>query len=169
MNNYQGLIMKLFLLVAILLTSTIALAGNSVTATVSLSPAGSFQATSAKMKGKLTKKNGEYSSDKIYVSIESFKTGIDLRDEHFWKHLNPQKKNPKITLTSFKTNKGQATAILEVNAVKKPINIKISESGKDLKAKFVVKNSWFKLPKVNYLGVGVSDDVEVEATMSYDE
>lgn len=150
----------IFLLTFFTLT---AYAANKTTLFVSLTPAGSFEAVSEKMKGNLIKSGGMITADKLWVSIESFKTGIDLRDEHFWKHLNSSK-NPKATMTDVKGQNGKATAMLEVNGVKKPVTMAYTENGSDVHTNFTVKASDFGLPPAKYLGVGVNDDIRVEAT-----
>ncbi len=133
---------------------------------VTLTPAGSFQAVSNKAKGNVIKTGDSFTADKISVSIESFKTGIDLRDEHTWKHLNSTK-HPKAILSDVKGQGGKATGQLEVNGVKKPVNISYSVAGADINAKFSVKASDFGLPPKEYLGVGVGDTVTVEAVLPY--
>ena len=101
--------MKLIISLILIISSLSALAEEKITLFVSLTPAGSFSAVSKKAKGNLIKENGAFSSDKISVSIESFKTGIYLRDEHFWKHMQASK-NPKATLTNLKAKDGKGTA-----------------------------------------------------------
>lgn len=158
--------MKIILVVLTLLTSLASFAEEKITLFVTLSPAGSFQAVSKKPKGNLIKENGAFSADKISVSIESFKTGIDLRDEHFWKHLKSEK-NPKAVLHGLKGQSGKASGTLEVNGVKKPIAIAYTEKGSEILAKFKVKASDFALPKAEYLGVGVDDVVTVEVSLPF--
>lgn len=156
-----------FMLTSVLLSlSFLAQAENKVVLAVSLSPAGSFQAVSQKPKGILVKTGESFTSDKISVSIESFKTGMDLRDEHFAKHLNSATHN-KAVLTDLKAQNGKGTGVLEVNGVKKPVSISYTEKASDVIAKFKVKASDFKLSKAEYLGVGVQDDIDVEAVLSY--
>ena len=155
--------MKTWMFAAFLLISQGALAANQVKLYVSLSPAGSFEAVSEKMKGNLVKQNGNFSADKLTVSVESFKTGIELRDEHFWKHM----KSSRITMSNVKGSAGKGTGVLEINGVKKPVTMAYVEKGSDLTATFNVKPSEFKLQKAQYLGVGVNDDVKVEATYSF--
>lgn len=157
--------MKIILILSLLLSSFSVFA-NKITLFVTLTPAGSFQAVSNKGKGNVIKTGDQYTADKISVSIESFKTGIDLRDEHTWKHLNSSK-HPKAVLSDVKGQGGKATGQLEVNGIKKPISISYAVSGSDLNAKFSVKASDFGLPPKEYLGVGVGDMINVEATLPY--
>lgn len=158
--------MKKSLILTLLILSSTAMAENKIILNVGLAPAGSFQATSTRPKGELKKSGDSFIADKIVVSVESFKTGIDLRDEHFWKHLKSST-HPKITLSNLKAKGGKATADLEVNGIKKPVNINYKEEGKDVIAEFTAKASDYALPKAEYLGVGVSDDVKINVTLNY--
>lgn len=157
--------MKMLLALLIAFASFSALA-NKITMFVTLTPAGSFQAVSNKAKGNIIKTGDGFSADKLSVSIESFKTGIDLRDEHTWKHLNSEK-HPKAVLSNVKGQGGRATGELEVNGVKKPINITYAVAGTNVNAKFSVKASEFGLPPKEYLGVGVGDVITVEAVLPF--
>lgn len=158
--------MKFSLIVCLFLFSLSAFAEGKIAVNVSLSPAGSFQAVSKKIKGDLLRTGDVFKADKLSVSIESLKTGIDLRDEHFWKHLNSNK-HSKATLWNVLGQNGRGKAELEVNGVKKPVAITYKVSGQEIEAKFSVNASDFKLPKAEYLGVGVDDKVNVEATIPY--
>jgi polyisoprenoid-binding protein YceI len=140
------------------------MAQSSITVNVTLSPSGSFQATSNKVKGNL-KKNGDFiEADKIQVMIESLKTGIELRDEHFAKHLN-YGTHPKAVLSGLKAQNGKGSAQLEVNGITKPVSINYEIKDGQVKASFKVKASDFKLAKAQYLGVGVEDDVVINVEM----
>lgn len=143
-----------------LIFSTQLWAENMTKIHVELSPAGSFDGVSQKMKGDLVKTGGSITADKLWINAESFKTGIDLRDEHLWKHLQ----NSKIVMTNVKGQGGRATGILEINNVKKPVSMTYTEKDGHVNANFVVQNSDFKLPKASYMGVGVENSVKVEVT-----
>jgi polyisoprenoid-binding protein YceI len=158
--------MKAIFALCLLFISLSTFAENKITVSVELSPAGSFQAVSQKAKGNIIKTGDKFTADKISVSIESFKTGIDLRDEHTWKHMNSTK-HPKATLSDLKGEAGKATATLEVNGVKKPVAITYTIVGQDVNAKFTVKASSFAMAKAEYLGVGVNDDIKVEAILPF--
>ncbi len=158
--------MKAILALCLLLSSFALFAESKITLFVNLSPAGSFQAVSNKAKGNLFKQGDSFTADKISVSIESFKTGIDLRDEHTWKHMNSTK-HPKAVLTDLKAAGGKATATLELNGVKKPVNISYKVVGQEVNAKFAVKASDFGMSKAEYLGVGVNDLINVEANLPF--
>lgn len=158
--------MKKLLLLSSLLLSLNAFAENQITLNMKLSPTGSFKAISKKLKGKLEKTADGFKAETISVSIESFNTEIDLRNEHFWKHLN-YTKTPKATLKNLLAKNGKATADLEVNGVTKPVEITYKTEGSNVKANFTTDASLFLLPKASYLGVGVENKVEVEVVMEY--
>ncbi len=158
--------MKLFLSLCLILSTAAAFAKPKISVFVSLTPAGSFTAVSEKPKGNLFKQGESFTADKITVTIESLKTGIDLRDEHFWKHLNSTK-HDKAILTDLKASGGKATANLEINGVKKPVTISYKVAGEEIMASFAIKASQFSLAKAEYLGVGVEDNVKVEATLPF--
>jgi polyisoprenoid-binding protein YceI len=139
-------------------------AQTNMSVNVNLSPSGSFQATTTKIKGQLKQNGALIEGDKISVLIETLKTGIDLRDEHFAKHLHADK-YPKATLTQLKAQGGKGTANLEVNGVVKPITINYVLKDGVIKANFSLKASDFNLSKAQYLGVGVEDLVTVTVDM----
>jgi polyisoprenoid-binding protein YceI len=158
--------MRTLIAAVFLFSSLSAFAENKITLFVELAPAGSFQAVSSKAKGNIIKQGDSFTADKISVNIESFKTGIDLRDEHTWKHMN-YTTHPKATLSDVKGSGGKATGMLEVNGVKKPVNITYTIAGQDVNAKFAVKASEFGMKKAEYLMVSVNDLIKVEVQMPY--
>lgn len=135
-----------------------AISQTSILIDVSLSPAGSFQAATSKIKGSIKATDQAIQADKISVLINSFKTGIDLRDEHFAKHLNAET-HPRATLTELKGANGKGSAKLEVNGVNLPVSFDYVTKNNILSTKLKLKASDFKLKKAEYLGVGVADDV----------
>jgi|SRR5690606_25544491 len=158
--------MKLLILTLTLIFSLTTWAKNNVNIHVTLTPAGSFNAVTDKVRGKIVKTDTGFTAKRIEVNIQNIKTGIDLRDEHFWEHLNA-KTHSKATLTELKGSNGNATAILQVNGVKVPVSITYQENGDVVDANFKVKASDFKLPPKSYLGVGVSDEVNINVKMGY--
>lgn len=158
---------KQFLTALALVSSFSALAANKLALNVELSPAGSFTATTDKIKGDVTKnKDGSVTAKELTVPIKSLKTGIDLRDEHLKKHLG-YKEHPQAKLSDIKGKDGKATGVLEVAGVKKPIDITYTEEGNNINAKFKVKASEYKLPTAQYMGVGVEDGIEGEAILPF--
>lgn len=154
------------LVIFLSLLSGIAHAQNKVMLSVLLTPAGSFTAASDKLSGSVMKNGNEFTADRLAITIESFKTGIDLRDKHFWKHLNSTQYTQAI-LSNLKGKNGKATADLEVNGVKKSVMMTYQDTGGQVKALMNLKASDFNLPPAKYLGVGVKDEVKGEIVVKY--
>lgn len=148
---------------SILMTGS--LLAHEVTVKISLSPAGSFEAKSAKVRGDVKKDGNKFSADNLWVKVEELKTGIGLRDEHFHKHLNFEK-SPKITFTQVSAADGKGTGTLTINDVKKPVNFTYKNvSPTKIEASFKVKASELKLKEAKYMEIGVDDEVEVVANI----
>jgi len=92
--------MKVFIVALSLISCSLLWAKSSVDIHVSLTPAGSFTGVSDKIKGKISKTENGFTSKRIELNIRSIRTGIDLRDEHLWEHLN-YKTHSKATLTEL--------------------------------------------------------------------
>lgn len=154
---------KLTALIAVLMFN-LAFA-HEVTVKVVLSPAGNFEAKSAKLKGEIKKDGNKFTADNLWVKTEELKTGIDLRDEHFQKHLGFEK-FPKISFTKVTAANGLGSGTLTVNDISRivPFTYKMLTTTK-LEAIFSVKNSDFKLKDASYMGIGVKDDVEIVAIL----
>ena len=156
--------MKKLLVLASMVVMSVSNA-HDVVVKVSLSPAGSFEAKSSKLKGDVKKEGTKFTAENLWVKTEELKTGIALRDEHFHKHLNFEK-YPKITFTQVSAADGKGTGTLTVNDVKKtvPFTYKMSAPNK-MEATLKVKPSDFKLKEAKYMEIGVEDEVEVVATI----
>ncbi len=154
---------KTIALLAVLMLNVVS--AHEVTVKVSLSPAGNFEAKSAKVKGDVKKDGAKFTAENLWVKTEELKTGIDLRDEHFHKHLNFEK-FPKITFTKVTAADGKGSGTLTVNDVPKvvPFTYKMLSPTK-MEATINVKNSDFKLKDASYMSIGVKDDVEVVAVI----
>lgn len=158
--------MKFLLSGILMLGSLSAFSASKLMIDVKLVPAGEFQGVSQEIKGDLIKKGSEFSADKIMVNVNSIKTGIDLRDEHLWKHLNFSKYGA-VVLKNLKGRDGKATALLEVSGVQAPVNINYKENGKKVMASFEVSAKNFKLPEADYMGIGVEDKVKAMVEMDF--
>lgn len=157
---------RLIMFLLITFSATSALAGSELVVDVKLTPAGSFQAVTEEIQGDIFKKEEKVISKKITIPINSLKTGIDLRDEHLWKHVNYSKHQFAI-LTELIGQNGHATAMLEVAGIKRPIKISYQEKKDQLIGQFKISASEFKLPRAEYLGIGVEDEVVAEVTMPF--
>jgi len=138
---------------------------HEVTVKISLWPAGGFEAKSEKLKGEVKKEGNKMTAENLWVKVDELKTGIDLRDEHFHKHLNSEK-FPKISMSQIVAENGKGTGVLSVNENKQPVTFTYKNNGpKKIEATFKVKASAFKLPPAKYMEIGVDDDVEIVAVI----
>lgn len=110
------------------------------------------------------------------ITLNEFKTGIDLRDRHMNDKYLEVGKYPKAKLTtkSFSIKdpqselKGEFNGSLELHGVTKDISGEYDYSGKTkiITASFNFKLSDFKINIPKYMGVTVSETVEVETTIN---
>ena len=154
-----------FIILGLLLASATVYAQNTIRVMAKLVPdTGSFTAISEKAKGRLLKQGNRFTADRISVFADSFKTENPLRDKHFTEYISGGKglPHPRIDILNLEASEGKGKATLAVNNVKQPIEIKYKEQDKYVDAEFEVKASDFKLPKANYLGIGVQDEVKIK-------
>lgn len=155
--------MKRILCLLLLCSNTIF--ANELVVKVTLSPAGSFEAKTAKLKGDVKIAGEKITAEQLWVKTEELKTGVDLRDEHFRKHLNFEK-FPKITLSKIEAQNGTGKGNISINDVKQDITFKYKKiNPKKLEAEFELIPSKFNLKKAEYMGIGVEDKVVIIATL----
>ena len=162
--------MKLFAFFLIFL-STSSFAQNIIRVRATLIPnTGSFTATSEKAKGRLLKSGSTFTADRISVFVSSFKTENELRDKHFAEHIGGGKKqtHPRIDITELKAQNGEGEAKLTLNGVTKPVKMKYEDKNGFVEASFKVSSTDFNLPKAQYLGIGVENDVAVNVKYFYE-
>lgn len=163
---YHGEYMNSMRIILLFLTSfSLFAADKGVDVTVNLTPLGSFHVTSSKIKGKLLQKGEVYGAKEISVKVNTLKTGIDLRDEHMKKRLNP-KKHPKIIVSNIIAKAGKGKAKININGITKPFNFTYKISGKIMNANFNLNLESFKIKDLSYMGVGAKDKVEVNANIA---
>jgi hypothetical protein len=147
-----------------LLISNVYGARGSLKVNVNLSPAGSFEISSKKVKGYANRSGGGFVTKGIKVKASSLDTGLKLRDDHLHKKLEV-KKHKYIEITQGKAKGGKGVAIIVVKGIKKKFNFSYTESGNNLKVKFPLSLKDFNFSGINYAGVGVKDKVVVEASI----
>jgi hypothetical protein len=153
------------LLLSLLTLNAFAADSKGITVDVGLSPAGSFQIKSTKVKGKMVKSSdGMIRAEKLKVSIKSLKSGLDLRDEHMAQRLE-SKTHKKIEIVKAIGKSGKGKGIIKIKGVSKKFSFTYKEAGKFIKAKFKLSLKSFKIKDLTYLGVGAKDVVTVSATV----
>lgn len=130
---------------------------------VQLSPAGSFAIT-GKISGKIVRQGNNLMADSVSANVKRLKTGLDMRDDHTKEKLDV-KKFPKVEIVKAMGSGGKGKAIISVKGIKKDINFTYQEKGDEVIAEFKLKLSDFGFTGINYMGVGVKDDVTVKANI----
>src|SRR5436190_15124019 len=110
----------------ILIFPAIACAEGKIVLQVKLKPSGFLRAVSEGLKGDLIKKGDTVVSKKLTVAVDSFDTGIPLRSENFKKYLDSEK-HPDVIVSDLNGSAGKAKADLEINGIKKPVEIDYEE------------------------------------------
>lgn len=157
-------ILNALIIMMLTITTAFAKSKKSVLVDVQLTPAGSFEIKSSKVKGKVTKEGGKLIAKKLRISVKSLKTGISLRDKHLHKRLD-YKKHPKIEIVEAVGSGGKGKGIIEVRGIKKPFSFTYKENGKSITAKFKLNLKDFKIPDLRYMSVGVEDEVKIIAVV----
>jgi hypothetical protein len=147
----------------IVLLSSFALHAGTVQVAVTLSPAGDFKAVSSKARGFIEKKGANYSAAGLTVEVGTMKTGLELRDKHFYERLGGA--TAKIVIVKAVGTGGKGQGQITVNKITKPFAFVFKETDGQVQAKFALKASDFGIKDVKYLGIGVEDKIIVSATM----
>lgn len=135
-----------------------------VTIDVKLSPAGSFKAETAKIKGTAKKTADGVFAENIEVDIQSLKTGVELRDNHLKDRLLV-KKYPKAKLINAQGKNGKGTATVEIKGIKKQVKGTYKIIGKALQAEFKMSLAALDVKNVRYMGVGAKDEINITVTV----
>lgn len=150
--------MKLFNIVVGLMLTTQGLIASEATVSIVLNPMGSFKGKTSEVKGFAVKKGDEVSAENIVVNLKSLKTGIELRDKHTQKHLQTDK-FPDAVLVSATGKNNIGKGKIKIKGIEKEIKGTYKIIGNSLQAEFKLKLEDFEIKDINYMGVGVEDDV----------
>ncbi len=145
-----------------LLFSVSLYAKGSLKVLVNLSPAGSFEIKSSKVKGSVKKQGDAYVTSGLSVRVKSFDTGLELRDNHLKDKLEA-KKHKKIEILKGTAKGGKGVAIIQVKNIQKKVSFSYSVKGNRMMVKFPLNLKDFKFSGIKYAGIGVKDIVQVSA------
>lgn len=127
---------------------------------VKLSPAGSFKATTNKVKGFAKKEGDRVTASDVEVDLKSLTTGIGLRDKHLKERLKANE-HPIAKLIKAEGQSGKGKATIEIRGQKKDVSGTYEIKGKNLEAQFKMKMSELGITDTRYMGVGAKDEVVV--------
>lgn len=135
-----------------------------VTVDVVLNPMGNFKAKTESITGNAVVNGTDVSAQNIKVDLRTLKTGLELRDKHTQKYLNTAK-NPEAILSIAKGKNGKGIGRIKINGIEKQIKGTYKVVGQKLEADFNLNISEFDIKDVNYMGVGVEDEVKVHVVV----
>ena len=142
-----------------------ALAAGSLVADVTLNPAGDFKAKTSDVSGEATVSGDTVKADNIVVKLNKIVTGMPLRDRHAKEKYMEVNKYPEAVLTKATGKGGKGKGLLKFHGVEKEVSGTYKIEGSTLKASFPIKLSDFKISGINYMGVGVEDEVKIEVSV----
>jgi len=138
---------------------------GSGTAQVELNPAGDFSVNLGKLQGEVEKiSDSSFRSNKIIAQVSQFTTGIDLRD----KHLREKFTSSEVIISDAGTiDEENGKAFILINGIRRPIEFsyELIANQSLIKIKFVLSLEEFKMTDMNYKGIGVEDEVSIEALL----
>lgn len=139
---------------------------KEVNVDVTLNPAGSFQAKTRKVKGDISIQDGELKAKKISIRVDHLKTEMDLRDKHLKEKLD-SKRYPTIKVYNVSGRNGAGKAQIKIKGIKKDIIFNYTKVGAgEYEANFPLSLKDFGIEGINYMGVGVNDEVMVKVKMA---
>ncbi len=161
---------KKTILISLLLQCTAVFAINkSISIDVSLSPIGSFQINSKRIKGKAFFNGKQFSASNIRIPVRSLKTGVELRDTHLQKKLGIESNSKAVLLlvqATGRNGKGNATFKLLGKEQSVPFTYK-KVSEKLGSAHFSLSLKKFGIEGISYMGIGVKDIVVVKVVCPF--
>ncbi|AZZ38392.1 YceI family protein [Bdellovibrio sp. qaytius] len=131
-----------------------------VTVDVVLNPMGNFKAKTDSISGVAEVTGTDVSAKNVRVDLRTLKTGIEVRDKHTQKHLHTDK-FPEAILSIAKGKNGKGIGRISINGQEKEIKGTYKIVGKNLEADFSLNLPDFKITDINYMGVGVEDEVKL--------
>ncbi len=153
------------LLTGLVFFTTLVFANTNVEVSVELSPAGSFQLKSNKIKGIVSKKGDTYTAKDIKVAIKLLSSDIELRDKHVREKLG-YPKTKFVILEKAIAKQGKGKALLNVRGIKEKIDFTFKEIDKRwVEVNFSLSLKQFKYEKISYMGISVDDKIKVKAVL----
>lgn len=141
----------------VLLFSQLSFAQSAIVDVV-LNPMGDFKAKTTDVKGYAYKEGDKVKAQNIIVNLKSLKTSIESRDKHAQKYLETDK-HPEAILSAAVGENGKGKGKIKIKGIEKVVEGTYKIQGDKLAANFKLKLSDFKIEGINYMGVGVEDEV----------
>ena len=152
--------------------------GGEVVIVCPLTLGGSFEARTKAVRGEVTQAAGQpVVFGSVHVDLQTLETGIGLRDRHMRDNYLEVKKGPEFataTLEQIRIEKvgGKTTfkGTLVLHGQRKDVSGTAQMQDQDgrirVNAQFPISVSDFSIPKPSYLGVGVTNELQVKVSMT---
>lgn len=165
-SNISEISMNKLALICVLFFSSIALSQQSVVVSVTLNPMGDFKLKTSEVKGVALKSAEGFMAENIVVNLKSLKSGVELRDTHTQKYLK-SKEFPEAVLIKARGKNGKGIAKIKIKGIEKEVRgtYKIINEGKFLEAQFPILISQYDIKDINYMGVGVEDEIQLKVVV----
>lgn len=160
--------MKILLFVVSCFLGFNAFSQVEVRASVTLNPAGDFVATIKSNSGQAFFDNQKLTIPNLTLDLNTLVTGLSLRDDHAKNKYLEVKKYPTAILSDIKAENGKGVGLLQIRDKKAKVSgtYKFSADQKQIVAEFKIKLSDFGIEDINYKGIGVEDEVAIEARIN---
>lgn len=153
-------------LIAVLLLSFFSVANaSSMNAKVDLTPMGSFEVKTKRIRGAVIKKGDTLQAANIEIPVKSLSSDNETRDNHLKEKLN-MAKFPNIVLKKAVGKAGRGQAIIEMAGASQKVAFQYEDKGKNVEVKFQISLKSYGISGINYMGVGVQDIVKIQAVLS---
>lgn len=133
-----------------------------------IEPGGSFVAKTAKVQGTARKTADGVVAENVVIDATSLATGVSLRDNHLKKRILTDK-FPQIKLVKAEGKNGSGKGVVEIMGQKQNVSGTYTVEGKMLNAEFKMKLGDLQIKDVNYMGIGVKDEVVIHVNIPISE
>ena len=147
------------------LLSFSALAAGSMVADVTLNPMGDFKAKSDEVVGEAIQDGDTVKAESITVKLGKLDCGLPVRTRHAKEKYLEVEKYPEAVLSKASGKGGNGKGTLSFHGVSKEVTGTYKVEGGNLKADFPIKLSEFNIKNINYMSVGVEDEVKIHITV----
>lgn len=154
--------MRVLLILALCISSTVF--AKSMVAKVNLNPMGSFEVKTKRIRGTVVKKGDMLQAAGIEISVRSFATENDTRDDHLKDKLEV-KKYPNVVVEKAVGKGGRGQAIIVMRGVSQKVPFTYKEKGNEVEVDFSVSLKSYGISGISYMGVGVQDEVKINASI----
>lgn len=154
--------MRVLLLLALCISTN--LYAKSMVAKVNLTPMGSFEVKTKRIRGNVVKKGDMLQAAGIEVSVKSFATENETRDDHLKDKLEV-KKFPNVVVEKAVGKGGRGQAIIVMKGISQKVPFTYKEKGKEVEVDFSVSLKSYGITGISYMGVGVQDEVKINASI----